>query len=273
MERYSQGPLGVTTTIIVQPDTCDFDTFPTYIYFLIVPCYYIINLGCFICIIMLFYIIFGNNLLTQCQVPVAIFSLFLPLQKINTKWSPNGTKLFDNFCQTTRHPGRFGGRREEPRDGHKLEGRAIGRGVPPEACAPRGTFNTNVSSINTQIFPVDQRAHQKYFSAAASSRTTRSHLEAFYGTLSEGDSITEGFYINLAALLMMCEQFTTDLWVHSQQLDYFFSLSLSLIFSTMVSSMFLEIYSMQSSFAMCLLRSNELQVSDHIIYEYYLSLL
>ena len=33
----------------------------------------------------------------------------------------------------------------------------------------------------------------------------RSHLEAFSGTLPEGESITEGFYINLAALPMMCE--------------------------------------------------------------------
>ncbi|XBI57841.1 hypothetical protein VPH35_039160 [Triticum aestivum] len=40
------------------------DTSPTYLYFLIVPCYYIIHLGCFICIYMLFYMIFGTNLLT-----------------------------------------------------------------------------------------------------------------------------------------------------------------------------------------------------------------
>ena len=32
--------------------------------FFIVPCYYIIHLGCFICIYMLFYIVFGTNLLT-----------------------------------------------------------------------------------------------------------------------------------------------------------------------------------------------------------------
>jgi hypothetical protein len=33
----------------------------------------------------------------------------------------------------------------------------------------------------------------------------RSHLEAFSGDLPEGESITEGFYINLAAQPMMCE--------------------------------------------------------------------
>ena len=34
----------------------------------------------------------------------------------------------------------------------------------------------------------------------------------------------EGLYINLAALPMMCELFTTDLQVHSYYLDGFFSL-------------------------------------------------
>src|SRR3989337_2205118 len=37
--------------------------------------------------------------------------------------------------------------------------------------------------------------------------------------------------------------------------------------------MFLEIYSMQSSFAVRLLRSDELWIYDQIIYEYYLSLI
>ena len=52
----------------------------------------------------------------------------------------------------------------------------------------------------------------------------RSHLGAFSGAPPEGESITEGFYINTIASPMMCEQFTSDLWVHSYQLDGFFSL-------------------------------------------------
>ena len=46
------------------------------IYNFIVPCYYIIYFGCFICINMLIYIIFGTNLLTQSPVPVPVFPLF-----------------------------------------------------------------------------------------------------------------------------------------------------------------------------------------------------
>ena len=52
----------------------------------------------------------------------------------------------------------------------------------------------------------------------------RSHLGAFSGAPPEGALITEGFYINTIASPMMCEQFTSDLWVHSYQLDGFFSL-------------------------------------------------
>ena len=40
------------------------DMSPTYLKFMKYSCYYIIHLGCFICIYMLFYMIFGTNLLT-----------------------------------------------------------------------------------------------------------------------------------------------------------------------------------------------------------------
>ena len=55
--RESNIPMTKGTTYVV-------DTSPTYLQFLIVPCYYIIHLGCFICIYMLFHMIFGTNLLT-----------------------------------------------------------------------------------------------------------------------------------------------------------------------------------------------------------------
>ena len=52
----------------------------------------------------------------------------------------------------------------------------------------------------------------------------RSHLGAFSGDLSEGESITEGFYINTIASPMKREYFTTDLWVHRFYLHGLFSL-------------------------------------------------
>ena len=51
-----------------------------------------------------------------------------------------------------------------------------------------------------------------------------SHLGAFSGILPEGALITEGFYINTIASLMMCEKFTTVLRVYSYYIDAFLSL-------------------------------------------------
>ena len=47
-----------------RPVELAYDTSPTYLYFSVVICYYFICFGCFICINMLFYIIFWTNLLT-----------------------------------------------------------------------------------------------------------------------------------------------------------------------------------------------------------------
>ena len=52
----------------------------------------------------------------------------------------------------------------------------------------------------------------------------RSHLGAGSGAPPERAVITEGFYIITIPSSMKCEQFTSDLRVHSQQLDGFFSL-------------------------------------------------
>ena len=110
------------------------DTSPTYLQFLIVPCYYSINLGCFICHYISF---FGSKLLTQCPVPVAVFCLFLPFQKIIIKKCPNEKKkLWINFFWTRRDPGSFGRRPEEPRGSGKHGGRAQGGRRTPRLVGP-----------------------------------------------------------------------------------------------------------------------------------------
>ena len=52
------------------------DTSPTYLYFLIVPCYYITYFVCLMGFTMHFYIIFGTNLLTGGPAQIAVFCLF-----------------------------------------------------------------------------------------------------------------------------------------------------------------------------------------------------
>ena len=73
--------------------------------------------------------------------------------------------------------------------------------------------------------------------------------------------MTEGFYINTLASPMMCEQFTTDLWVYSYQLDGFFSLfgSQYKVHLDVLRDLFDVIL-----FAVCLPRSDELWVYDQV---------
>ena len=104
-----------------------------------------------------------------------------------------------------------------------------------------------------------QGSHETTFPPPQPSVPVRSHLGAFFGAPSEGESIMEGFYINTIASPMMCEQFTTDLRAHSYQLDGFFSLfgSQYKVLLDLLGDLFDVIL-----FAVCLSRSDELWVYD-----------
>ena len=192
---------------------------------------------------MLFYIIFGINLLTEGPVRVSIFlSSFRVLQKRNTQRSPNGMKpsrssfldqkqtrrLGDEVGDTTRRPQ---GRRARPR----------GRARPH----PRGSLVAPLTQFLRLYIPkypqTTRGIHENTFPLPQCSIPVRSSLGGFSSILPEGDSIMEGFYINVITLPMKHEQFTMNLRVHSQQLDGFFSLFAS---QYHVLLMFLEMYSM-----------------------------
>ena len=66
------------------------DTSPTYLQFFIVPCYYIIYFGCLMGFNMLFYIIFGTNLLTGGPAQIAVF---LPISVFRRKGISNGVQM------------------------------------------------------------------------------------------------------------------------------------------------------------------------------------
>ena len=215
---------------------------------------------------MLFYIIFGTNLLTGGPVPV---SVFLPILEFRRKGIPNGVQteqnFHDDFSWTRRQPGDLECKSEERRGGHKGGGRA------PRPCGPLDDPLTQIFLLYILKYPKNyQGSHETTFPLPQPSVPVRSHLGAFSRDLSEGDSIMEGFYINSIALPMKRGQFTTDLRVHSQQLDGLFSL-FNLQYKVLLDVLG-DLFDV-ILFAVCLLRSDEFWFMIKIIYEQYLILL
>ena len=136
---------------------------------------------------------FGTNLLTWCQVPVAVVCMFFTSQEINIKRSPNATKLHGNFFWTRRNimgPGCSWGSLEE---GTPHQGAPGGPGAPwcvvPTSVAPW------TASLLYKYPNIPETQARKSIPVTAESRTTRSNL----GT------ITEGFIMPIGASPMMRE--------------------------------------------------------------------
>ena len=146
------------------------------------------------------------------------------------------------------------------RGGHGAGGRAQGGRRAPQPRGPLVAPPTYFFRLYIRIYPQNiQEHHETLFPPPQPSVPMRSHIGAFSGALPEGESITEGFYINTIASPMMFEQFTTDLRVNSYQLDSFFSLfgSQYKVLLDSLGDLFDVIL-----FAVCLSRSNELWVYD-----------
>ena len=160
---------------------------------------------------MLFYIIFGTNLLTGGPVPVAVF---LPISvfrrkgisnRIQTEWN-----LRKDLFWNKRNPGDLEWRSRMQRGVHEVGRRA------PHPRGPLVAPPTYFLRLYILLHPENiQGSHETTFPAPQPSIPVRSHLGTFSGDLQEGDSITEGFYINPIVLLMKREWFTIDLRVHA----------------------------------------------------------
>ena len=148
------------------------------------------------------------------------------------------------------------------RGNHEAGRRAQGGQACPHPCGPLVAPPTYFFCLYILLYPENiQGSHETTFPLPQPSVPVRSHLGAFSSAPSEGESITEGFYINTIASPMMCEQFTTDLRVHSYQLDGFFSLfgSQYKVLLDLLGDLFDVIL-----FAVCLSRSDELWVYDQL---------
>ena len=154
-----------------------------------------------------FYIIFGTNLLTQARVQIAVFfSYFSVSQKRNIKRNPNRMKPSGElFLEQTWSRELGVDVKKETRWPQGREARLPPWARPhphgPLAAPPTYFFHLYISIYHENI----QEYHETLFPPPQPSIPMRSHLGAFPGDLPEGDSITEGFYINTIASPMMCE--------------------------------------------------------------------
>ena len=169
-------------------------------------CYYIIHLGCLIGFTKHFYIIFGTNLLTEGPVQIAIFFAYFSVsQKRNIKRIPNGMKpsqgSFLEQTQTRRLGVEVWNSAKLPRGRRVCQG-----GRRPQPRGPHGAPPTYFFRLYIPLYPKNiQESHETTFPPPQPSVPVRSHLGAFSGASPEGESITEGLYINSMAPPMMCE--------------------------------------------------------------------
>ena len=148
-----------------------------------------------------FYIICGTNLLTGGPVQIAIFFAYFSVsQKRNIKRSPNGMKPSGELFLEQMQSRRLGV------DVKKATRQPRGRRARPHPRGPLVAPLTDFLRLYILIYPENiQEHHETLFPLSQPSVPVRSHLEPFSGILPEGDSITEGFYINSIALSMKRE--------------------------------------------------------------------
>ena len=134
-----------------------------------------------------FYIIFGTNLLTGGPAQIAVFLPILVFRR---------NKIWEHDFWNKRDPEDLEWTSRKKRGGHEARGRA------PTLVAPL----TDFFRLYILIYHENIREHHEtLFPPPQPSVPVRSHLGAFSGAPPEGESITEGFYINTMASPMMCE--------------------------------------------------------------------
>ena len=154
-----------------------------------------------------FYIIFGTNLLTGGPTRIVVF---LPISvfrrkgisnRVQTEWN-----LRESYFWNKRNPADFEWTSRKKRGSHEAGRRACPPGRAPHHHGPLLALLTDFLRLYILIYPENIREHHEtLFPPPQPSVPVRSHLGAFSGAPPEGESSTEGFYINTIASPMMCE--------------------------------------------------------------------
>ena len=147
-----------------------------------------------------FYIIFGTNLLTEGPVQIAVFCLFQCFTEKEYQTESKRNETFGNVIFRTNVIQRTWSGRQAINEEATTQGGAL---------HPRGAHvapRTYFFLLYIPMYPQTIRYGAKNpFPPPKPSVPVRSHLGAFSGAPPEGALITEGFYINTIASLMMCE--------------------------------------------------------------------
>ena len=170
-------------------------------------CYYIIHLGCLMGFTKHFYIIFGTNLLTGGPVQIVVF---LPISVFRRKGISNGVQtewnIRESYFWNKRDPEDLEWTSRNQRGGHEAGRRTPGGWVCPHPRGPLMAPLTDFFRLYILAYPENiEEHHETLFPPPQPSVPKRSHLGAFSEAPPEGESITEGFYINTVAPPMMCE--------------------------------------------------------------------
>ena len=146
-----------------------------------------------------FYIIFGTNLLTggptqnRCFLPVLGFRRKGISNGVQPEWN-----LRERDFRNEHDPEDLDPTSRNQAGSHEVGGAPTPQARPPISWAPRAATDVLLPPIYTYV-------PWKHPGAPRNTISTRSHLGSFAGTLPEGESTMEGFYINTIASPMKCE--------------------------------------------------------------------
>ena len=145
-----------------------------------------------------FYIIVGTNLLTQGPVQIAVFCLFQCFAEKEYQTESKRNETFGRVIfGTNMIQGTWSGRQEAAEAATRQVGAPYGGRHAPHPRGPLVAPLTYLFVLYIHIYSRTLRvSHENTFPPPQPSVPVRSHLGAFFGDLSEGDSITKGMYIN-----------------------------------------------------------------------------
>ena len=120
------------------------------------------------------------------------------------------SKRNDNFGSnlfgTNAIQGTWSGRKATNKAATRVPSAPPGGGHATDPHGPLEHQRTYIFLLYISTYPENiQEHHEKLFPLSQPSVSARSHLGAFVGAPSEGESTIEGFYINTIALTMSCE--------------------------------------------------------------------